>query len=79
MLDNKYYKEQLTPEQIVAGEHRDFVGGMWEELGELQFQWMQDQGLEPNHKLLDVGYSLENCPFSFLTTWFFETCFPGDV
>ena len=41
---------------IVDGDgHRDYVGGLWEALGTLQFRFMVDQGLEPRHVLLDVA------------------------
>ncbi len=35
--------------------HRAGVGGRWDELGALQFQFMVDHGLLPHHHLLDVG------------------------
>lgn len=31
------------------------VGGLWEELGQLQFDFLVAQGLAPHHRLLDVG------------------------
>lgn len=31
------------------------VGGLWEELGELQFNFMVEKGLKPEHYLLDIG------------------------
>lgn len=31
------------------------VGGLWEEVGRLQFEFMKNNGLEPQHVLLDVG------------------------
>lgn len=31
------------------------VGGMWKEIGELQFNFLIKQGLKPHHKLLDLG------------------------
>ena len=34
---------------------RRAIGGKWEELGELQFNFMKDNGLEPHHCLLDIG------------------------
>jgi cyclopropane fatty-acyl-phospholipid synthase-like methyltransferase len=51
---NKYGR-QLTASQIAAKEHRAFVGGLWEQIGQLQFQFMTAQGLLPQHKLVDVG------------------------
>jgi len=31
------------------------VGGMWEEIGQLQFDFLVAQGLKPEHHLMDVG------------------------
>lgn len=31
------------------------VGGLWEEIGQLQFNFLLDKGLQPHHKLLDIG------------------------
>jgi cyclopropane fatty-acyl-phospholipid synthase-like methyltransferase len=31
------------------------VGGLWDEIGKLQFDFMVAQGLKPHHKLLDIG------------------------
>ena len=49
------YNRQLTQEQINAGIHRDMVGGMWDEIGRLQFEFLRARGLKPNHRLLDIG------------------------
>lgn len=35
--------------------HRAYVGGMWEEIGRLQFNYLLAQGLRPANVLLDVG------------------------
>ena len=35
--------------------HREAVGGLWEEMGRLQFDFLVGQGLQPHHKLLDIG------------------------
>lgn len=44
-------------EGAVADElhHREYVGGMWEPLGLLQFQFMVSRGLRPDHVFLDIG------------------------
>ncbi|VVM07030.1 hypothetical protein MAMC_01406 [Methylacidimicrobium cyclopophantes] len=34
---------------------KGYVGGLWDELGELQFRFLVEQGLRPEHVLLDVG------------------------
>lgn len=49
------YGRELTPEEIAAGVHREMVGGMWEELGRLQLEFLQRQGLTPQSTLLDLG------------------------
>ena len=51
---NDYWR-QLSPDEIAARKHRDFIGGLWEELGSMQFEFMRSQGLLPHHVLLDVG------------------------
>lgn len=35
--------------------HREYVGGLWDEIGRLQFDFMLLQGLEPQHVLLDIA------------------------
>jgi SAM-dependent methyltransferase len=35
--------------------HRQAVGGLWEEVGKLQLEYLLAQGLRPEHFLLDVG------------------------
>jgi len=36
-------------------ELRAYVGGRWDELGSLQFEFLKSRGLKPDHYLLDVG------------------------
>lgn len=55
MSEVNRYDRQLTQEQINAGKHRDMVGGMWEEIGRLQFEFLRARGLKPDHRLLDIG------------------------
>ncbi len=31
------------------------IGGMWEIIGEVQFEFLVSQGLKPQHRLLDIG------------------------
>lgn len=49
------YGDELTADAIAAREHRVAVGGMWEEIGRLQFEFVRDRGLQPGHALADVG------------------------
>ncbi len=51
---NSYWR-QLTESEIAAGKHRIFVGGLWEELGKLQLDFMKRNGLLPHHRLVDIG------------------------
>lgn len=54
MADNVYGRE-LTAEEIAAREHREMVGGMWDEIGKLQLDFLLAQGMTPGDRLLDVG------------------------
>jgi 2-polyprenyl-3-methyl-5-hydroxy-6-metoxy-1,4-benzoquinol methylase len=51
---NSYGKE-LSHKDIQQRKHRKFVGGLWEQIGRLQYDFLIEQGLKPFHKLLDVG------------------------
>ncbi len=51
---NQYWR-QLTAEEIAAGEHRKFVGRMWDEIGSLQIEFLKEKGLLPHHRLVDIG------------------------
>ena len=35
--------------------HREYVGGLWKEIGLLQFQFLVSAGLKPNDCLFDIG------------------------
>ena len=54
-MGDNIYERELTSEEIAAGVHRELVGGMWEEVGRLQLEFLQRQGLTPESTLLDVG------------------------
>ena len=53
-LPNDFGRE-LSSEEIASGAHRDFVGGLWDELGTLQLDFMVRQGLRPDMTFLDLG------------------------
>jgi hypothetical protein len=40
---------------VLAVGHRDYVGGMWEEIGRAQFDFLVGRGLRPEHVLLDIA------------------------
>lgn len=35
--------------------HRNYVGGKWDQIGGLQFNFLVSQGLQPSHYLLDIA------------------------
>jgi hypothetical protein len=43
------------PDGIKEVGHREYVGGMWDEIGRLQFDFLVSQGLRPHHYLLDIA------------------------
>lgn len=49
------YWRALDTDDIGRGEHRTMVGAMWEDIGRLQFEFLKAEGLQPQHRLLDVG------------------------
>ncbi|HEV3460090.1 MAG TPA: class I SAM-dependent methyltransferase [Thermoanaerobaculia bacterium] len=54
VLPNDFARE-LSSEEIASGAHREFVGGLWDELGTLQLDFLIRQGLRPDMTLLDLG------------------------
>lgn len=46
---------RLSAEELEKGTHRAGVGGMWDEIGALQFEFLRENGLSPEHRLLDMG------------------------
>jgi hypothetical protein len=43
------------PEGVKTLGHRAYVGGLWDEIGSLQFEFLVNRGLKPHHYLLDVA------------------------
>ena len=54
-MDVNIYGRQLSAEEIAAARHRELVGGLWDEIGALQFEFLKGRGLLPSHRLADVG------------------------
>lgn len=54
-LPSRYYDTEAMRQAVAAGEHRDTIGGLWDEIGELQLEFLVRQGLLPQHVLLDLG------------------------
>jgi ubiquinone/menaquinone biosynthesis C-methylase UbiE len=51
----KYLSSSAEPQPIGGEGPRGFVGGLWYEMGELQFKFLVEHGLRPEHALLDVA------------------------
>jgi hypothetical protein len=50
-----YYDLKRSKNSVKQGGHRALVGGMWDEIGQLQFNALVNDGLVPTDKLLDFG------------------------
>lgn len=50
-----YSGREFTEDEIAAGEHRRFIGGVWDTHGERQLAYLKGQGLLPHHRLVDIG------------------------
>jgi SAM-dependent methyltransferase len=54
-LESPYFDQQEIQRAVDRGEHREVVGGLWDEIGELQYRFLIDNGLRPPHIFLDIG------------------------
>lgn len=52
---SNYYDPDAIAAAIDSGAHREVIGGMWDEIGDLQLAFLKAQGLMPDHHLLDIG------------------------
>ncbi len=50
-----YYDTDAVASAVEEDGHREFIGGLWDELGILQLNLLTTYGLAPEHRLLDVG------------------------
>lgn len=55
MKPSAYYDPDALQRETSAGRHRDAIGGLWDELGQLQLDFLIAQGMKPQHRLLDIG------------------------
>lgn len=47
--------KEVATSQSNTNNYRKEVGGLWEEMGKLQFDFLLLNGLKPNNSLLDIG------------------------
>lgn len=52
---NRYYDEDDMARAVAEGRHRGVIGGLWDELGTLQFEFLTSRGLLPQDRLIDIG------------------------
>lgn len=50
-----YYNLDQVAANVRKGQHREIIGGMWEEIGRLQLDFLIKQGLKPQDRLVDIG------------------------
>ncbi len=50
-----YYNLDQIADAVGKGDHRNIVGGMWDEIGRMQFEYVQREGLAREARFLDVG------------------------
>lgn len=53
--ESPYLVPGFYDDALAKGRHRDIVGGRWEETGRIQLGLLRAEGLEPHHRLLDIG------------------------
>jgi len=46
-LDPRRFLVPLSSEEIEQGKHRELVGGLWDEVGRLQLDFLVREGLQP--------------------------------
>ena len=46
---------RLRKRRLGSGAHRGYVGGNWQQVGRLQFEFLVAHGLRPEHVLLDIA------------------------
>ena len=50
-----YDRAEYIARSVASGGHRAIIGGLWEELGQLQQTFLTEQGLMPHHRFIDIG------------------------
>jgi hypothetical protein len=54
-MESSYFDREHINRAVKSGHHRETVGGLWDEIGRLQYQFLVGHGLRPSHTLLDIG------------------------
>jgi SAM-dependent methyltransferase len=54
-LPSPYYDLDKVAREVAKGHHRDVIGGLWDEIGQLQFDFLVEKGLRREQRFLDIG------------------------
>jgi len=54
-MESKYVDSHLDRDFSKGDVHRRVVGGMWDEIGQLQFDYIKAKGHKPSDSLIDIG------------------------
>jgi hypothetical protein len=54
-MPSPYDNPAIYDRALATGRHRQITGGWWEETGRIQLDLLRGQGMQPSHRLLDVG------------------------
>lgn len=55
MSHSGYYDQAAVQADVRHGRHRETIGGLWDEIGDLQIRFLIGQGMQPSHRLVDIG------------------------
>ncbi|HLY47206.1 MAG TPA: class I SAM-dependent methyltransferase [Stellaceae bacterium] len=50
-----YYDKSAISRAVAKGGHRGIIGGLWDEIGRLQLDFLKKMGLDQRSRLVDVG------------------------
>jgi len=54
-LPSPYYNLDTIARDVARGHHRNIIGGLWDEIGRLQFDFVVENGLRRDQRLIDIG------------------------
>lgn len=54
-MTSPYLAPGFYDRALAQGRHREIVGGRWDETARAQMAALVDEGLQPHHRLLDIG------------------------
>ncbi len=52
---SSYYDKSAVAAGASQGAHRDIIGGLWNEIGDLQLEFLRSNGMTKDSQLLDIG------------------------